>query len=87
MGERARDFAPVDLHIQGAYLPALVDVLKYSRRYVRILKQTVLLAFLYNVMALILAAWGHFTPLSAVLAMLTSFLVLLASVARLLRWH
>ncbi|MFA5506058.1 MAG: hypothetical protein WC314_16095 [Vulcanimicrobiota bacterium] len=84
IGERARDFVPVDLHILGSNLPALLRVLNYARRFVQVLKQTTALAFLYNVIAISLAAAGLFSPLGAALAMLTSFLVLLSSVSRLL---
>lgn len=85
IGDRARDFVPVDIHILGANLPALIDTLRYSTKFGKVITQTAGLAFLYNLVAIPLAALGYFSPLGAVLAMLASFLVMLISVSRLIR--
>ena len=83
LGERARDFAPVDLHIRGGNLVSLLTVLRYSKKFTGVLKQTAVIALLYNAIALTLASSGLFSPLGAVVAMLLSFLILLISVSRL----
>lgn len=83
IGARAKDFIPVDLHLQGGNLLALLTVLQYSRRFVEVLRQTAALALLYNLSAITLAASGLFTPLGAVVAMVLSFLILMGSVSRL----
>jgi Cu2+-exporting ATPase len=85
VGRRAPTVAPVDLEIPSGDLSVLLTVLNYSQRFLRTLKQTALLAASYNVLALLLACQGHFTPLGAVLAMFTSLTLLTLSAARLLR--
>ena len=62
---------------------SLRKTMKYSRKFTGVLKQTAAIALLYNAMALTLACLGLFSPLGAVVAMLVSFLSLLASISRL----
>lgn len=85
VGDRVRGFAPVDLVLAGDNLKAVLKIVAYSHKFVRVLCQTAALAFLYNLMAWTLAATGHFDPLGAVVAMFTSLVVLLLSASRLLR--
>lgn len=84
LGDRARNFVPVDIHLQGQDPSSLLEVIRYSHKFLKVLKQTALVALSYNVIAITLAATGVFTPPGAVLAMLTSLLLLLASISRLL---
>lgn len=84
VGARAPALAPVDLEIPSGDLMALLAILRYARRFLRVLKQTAGLALTYNLLALTLAFQGLFTPLGAVLAMLASLTLLVLSSARLL---
>ena len=86
VGQRVKGFAPVDLQLLEPNLERIRDIWNYSHRFVRVLKQTALLALTYNLIAWTLAALGWFTPLGAVLAMLTSLLLMTASSLRLLRF-
>ena len=83
LGQRASG-GPADLRLLDGDLRGLIRCFRYSRRFLRVLGQTALLALTYNVVSLTLAATGHFTPLGAVLAMLLSLLLLTASSLRLL---
>jgi cation transport ATPase len=85
VGQRVRGFAPVDLLLLQPDLDRLLGVIDYARKFTRVLVQTTLLAGTYNLVAWTLAALGSFTPLGAVLAMLTSLLLMFASILRLLR--
>jgi Cu2+-exporting ATPase/Cu+-exporting ATPase len=85
VGPRISGFAPVDFQLQTPDLNLILTVLRYARKYRRVLVQTAVAALLYNVVALTLAANGRFTPLGAVLAMFFSFSILLLSSLRLLR--
>jgi cation transport ATPase len=83
LGQRAAGFAPVDFHLQVPNLDLLFRVIQYGRKYRRILWQTAGAAFIYNIIAITLAALGFFSPIGAVLAMLGSFTILLLSSLRL----
>jgi Cu2+-exporting ATPase len=85
VGQRVRGFAPVDLLLLEPDLDRLLDVVDYARKLTRVLLQTAVLAGTYNMAAWTLAALGWFTPLGAVLAMLTSLLLMAANSLRLLR--
>jgi cation transport ATPase len=85
LGQRVLGFAPVDIQLQAPNLENILVVLRYAKKYKSIQWQTAMLAFSYNLIALTLAALGKFSPLGAVLAMLTSFLLLLLSSLRLLK--
>ncbi len=84
VGNRVLGFAPVDIQLQVPDLEIILSVMKYAKRYRRILLQTALSALLYNVIAFSLAIAGKFSPLGAVVAMLLSFVLLFLSSSRLL---
>ena len=83
IGHRILGFAPVDFHLQSPNLDLILDTIEYSKKYRKVLIQTGCAALLYNAVALTLASLGKFSPLGAVLSMLTSFSVMLLSVSRL----
>lgn len=83
VGQRVSGFAPVDFYLKNADLSQIAVVLQYAKKYRRILIQTGFFAVIYNLSALSLAIFGLFSPLSAVVAMLTSFSLMLISVLRL----
>ncbi|MBS1960857.1 MAG: cation-translocating P-type ATPase [Bdellovibrionales bacterium] len=84
VGQRILGLAPVDFEMRSPDLRAFLPVFLYARRFRSVLIQTGVLALVYNVVALGLAASGRFTPLGAAVAMLASFAVLLGSSLRLL---
>lgn len=83
LGHRILGFAPVDFHLRSPNLDLILSTLQYSKKYQRVLVQTGCAAFLYNALAFTLAGFGKFSPLGAVLSMLTSFSIMLLSVSRL----
>jgi len=83
LGTRAMALSQADICLEPQNLPVLLDVLRYSRKYVSVLKQTGLLALSYNLLAWSFAACGKFSPVGAVTAMLTSSVLLALSVLRL----
>jgi Cu2+-exporting ATPase len=85
IGQRIIGFAPVDFHLQSPNLSLILDTIQYSKKYRRVLIQTTGAAFIYNIAALTLAAFGKFSPLGAVLSMFFSFSLMLLSVSRLVR--
>lgn len=85
VGGRARGYSAVDLELPQPNLESVPYLLNISRRFVRLLKQTAAMAAVYNLLAWTLAAFGWFTPLGAVCAMLSSLLLMTASASRLLR--
>lgn len=87
IGERVTGFAPVDFQLQITNLDLICLTIEYAKRFRRVLLQTFLAAFIYNVAALTLVALELFSPLGAVVAMLFSFSVLFFSVLRLSKWE
>lgn len=85
LGHRILGYGPVDIEIQVPDINLILKTLIYAKRYRSILIQTAGAALLYNIVALSLAVMDKFSPLGAVLAMITSFLILLLSSLRLLR--
>jgi cation transport ATPase len=83
LGHRIQGFGPVDFHLQAPSLDLILRAIQYSKKYRKILIQTGCAAFVYNTLALTLAALGKFSPLGAVLSMLASFSLMLLSVFRL----
>lgn len=83
IGQRVSGFAPVDFYLRDPDLGAITVVLRYAKKYRRISLQTAAFAVVYNITALTLAILGLFSPLSAVVAMLTSFSLMLLSILRL----
>lgn len=84
VGSRTRDFTPVDLYLIEPDLARLPEVIAQARRFVRILIQTGCMAGAYNLVAWSFAAFGWFSPLTAVFAMLSSLILMLLSILRLL---
>ena len=84
VGRRVRGFAPVDLQLLEPDLDGVLEIMNDAGRFTRVLKQTAGLAAIYNVAAWSLAAFGYFTPVGAVLAMLTSLVLMTLSILRLL---
>lgn len=85
VGSRALGFAPVDFQLQSPDIRLILRIIHYAKSYKNILIQTAAAALIYNIIALTLAAFGRFSPLGAVMAMLISFCTLLLSSLRLLR--
>lgn len=83
LGDRVTGFAPVDFQLQTMNLDLVCLTIEYAWRFRRILIQTFLAAFIYNVAALTLVALELFSPLGAVVSMLFSFSILFFSVLRL----
>ncbi len=83
LGHRVSGFAPVDFQLQFHDLNLVIMVVRYAKKYRRILIETCAAAFVYNVTAFTLAILGIFTPLGAVMAMAGSFGLMLLSVLRL----
>lgn len=82
VGTRARGYSAVDLELPRPDLTRLPVLLGLSQHFVKVLKQTALLAASYNLIAWSLAAAGWFTPLGAVGAMLTSLCLMTLSCLR-----
>ncbi|HKJ25669.1 MAG TPA: cation-translocating P-type ATPase [Myxococcota bacterium] len=76
-----------DVVVRSPHLEALPDALELSRATVRRIRQNLVLAVGYNVVAIPLAATGVLTPLWAALAMSLSSVVVTANSVRLLRWQ
>ncbi len=85
VGARARGYSAVDLELPQPELARLPYLLRASRRFTRVLAQTAAMAATYNLMAWTLAAFGWFSPLGAVCAMLTSLTLMALSCTRLLK--
>lgn len=83
LGNQVTSITTVDFQIPSRDLSKIIFIINYSKRFKRIIVQTVLCAATYNVIAIILALNGLFNPLGAVCAMLFSFMLLLFSVFRL----
>ena len=83
VGSRVLGFAPVDLQLQIPDLKNIFRIFQYAKKYRRVQMQNIALAFSYNLIALSLAAFGHFSPLGAVLAMAISFSLLTGNSLRL----
>jgi P-type E1-E2 ATPase len=84
IGHRILGFAPVDFHIELPNINLVLATLNYAKKFRKVITETIVLAFIYNLIAVTLAFKGLFTPLGAALAMGLSFILLLASISRLL---
>lgn len=83
LGYRIHGFAPVDFQLKAPNLNLILLAVRYSEKYRLVIQQTVVAAFVYNLIALALAVSGKFSPLGAVVAMALSFSLMLLSVMRL----
>jgi len=83
LGHRVQNFAPVDIRLNTPNLDLVLTTIEYAKKFRAVAIQTACCALVYNAVALTLAAFGKFSPLGAVIAMLSSFSLMLASVWRL----
>jgi len=66
-----------DVVIQGQKLKPIIDLVNFSRRAIFLMKQNLLIALLYNLVAVPFAIAGHVVPLVAAIAMSSSSLLVL----------
>lgn len=83
LGHRIQGFAPVDFQLQTPNLNLVLQTIDYAKKYRRVLLQTAVAALVYNIIAITLASFGKFSPLGAVICMVTSFGLMLLSIQRL----
>jgi len=74
-----------DVVVLGDDLPRIAEAITRARQAFRTIRQNLVWAFAYNVLAIPLAATGHLTPLAAALGMSVSSLLVVANALRLLR--
>ncbi len=74
-----------DIVVLGEDLRAIGVAIKAARRSFRVIRQNLAWAFVYNVVAIPLAATGHLTPLAAALGMSASSILVVANAWRLTR--
>ena len=74
-----------DVVVLGDDLPRIAEAIARARQAFRIIRQNLVWAFGYNLVAIPLAATGHLTPLVAALGMSASSLLVVANALRLLR--
>lgn len=87
IGHRIKGLSPVDFQLQRPDLKLIISVFMYSKKYKKVLIQTVIAAAIYNIIAITLAAFGRFSPLGAVVAMTLSFSLMFLSTLRLKKWR
>ena len=74
-----------DIVVLGEDLRAVGVAIKAARRSFRVIRQNLAWAFVYNAVAIPLAATGHLTPLAAALGMSASSILVVANAWRLTR--
>ncbi len=74
-----------DVVVLGDDLMRIAEAIARARKAFRVIRQNLLWAFAYNLVAIPLAASGHVSPLVAALGMSTSSLLVVANSLRLLR--
>lgn len=76
---RASDIAQniADIVIQGQKLMPIIDVISSSKKAISLMKQNLLIALVYNLVAVPYAIAGHVVPLIAAIAMSSSSLLVL----------
>ena len=71
-----------DIIIQGQKLEPVIDLINSSKRAISLMKQNLLLALIYNLVAVPYAILGHVVPLIAAIAMSSSSLLVLGNSLR-----
>ena len=71
-----------DVVVLGDELPRIADAISHARRTLSVVRQNLLWAFAYNIVAIPAAALGHVSPLVAALGMSASSLVVVANALR-----
>ena len=71
-----------DIIVQGQKLISLIDLLSISNKSIKLIKQNLLLALLYNLFAVPFAIAGNVTPLIAAIAMSSSSILVLLNSLR-----
>src|SRR5450631_34533 len=74
-----------DVVVLGDDLPRIAEAIARARQAFRVIRQNLVWAFGYNLVAIPLAATGHLTPLAAALGMSVSSLLVVGNALRLLR--
>ena len=74
-----------DIVVLGEDLSRVAEAIVHARRTFRVVRQNLLWAAVYNLVAIPLAAAGYLTPLAAALGMSASSLLVVANALRLLR--
>lgn len=76
---RAADISQniADIIIQGEKLSPILEIINSSNRAILLMKQNLLIALLYNLVAVPFAIYGHVVPLIAAIAMSSSSLIVL----------
>jgi Cu2+-exporting ATPase len=74
-----------DVVVLGDDLPRIAEAINRARQAFRVIRQNLVWAFGYNLVAIPLAATGHLTPLAAALGMSASSLLVVVNALRLLR--
>ena len=74
-----------DIVIQGQKLNPILDLINSSRRAIFLMKQNLLIALVYNLIAIPFAIAGHVVPLGAAIAMSSSSLLVLFNSLRMNR--
>ena len=79
--------ASADMVLLSEHLPHLVDAIKMAQRSVKIIRQNLGWALLYNVLALPLASMGYVAPWMAAIGMSASSLVVVVNALRLNKYE
>ncbi len=74
-----------DIVVLGDDLPRIAEAIIRARQAFRVIRQNLVWAFGYNLVAIPMAATGHLTPLAAALGMSVSSLLVVGNALRLLR--
>lgn len=74
-----------DIVIQGQKLMPIVELLHSSKKALKLMRQNLLIALIYNLLALPFAIFGHILPLAAAIAMSSSSLLVLFNSLRMNR--
>jgi cation transport ATPase len=72
-----------DIIINSSKLSAIITIFSYSKKVLKIMKQNLILALIYNILALPFAMAGYVVPLIAAIAMSSSSLLVVINSLRL----